>query len=203
MANSLKRISFEITGFSELAHDLRVLPAAVERRVIERALEYAVQPIVRRAKSLAARKTGALQASIAFVIRKYPGRAVAVVGPSRAYYKNGERTKGGEQNPDRPANYAHLVEFGHATRAKGKPGFRKWTTKEREAANREGRALPQAGLRRVEFVAPRPFLRPAVEQGKAEAINRFSDGVRVGLEKEIKSTYRKNKQIRKKLGRAA
>lgn len=196
VANTI-RIGFGLANFKELQAMLANLPAKTEQAVIGVALERAAAPIKREARRLAPKLTGALKASITHVLKKYPKKTMVIIGPDKDYYEKGKRVKkgGNRLNKDRPANYAHLIEFGHLTRnaaanAKAKRMVRH-TAKEIAAANAAGRALPTAGRRTVEFVAPRPFMRPAVMGQEAAAAQEFEQGVAKGLEREIKKINRK------------
>lgn len=196
MANTM-RIGFRLDNFKELQAMLANLPAVTQQKVIGVALESAAVPIERAARKLAPKRTGALRASITHVLRKYPKKTMVIIGPDKDYYEGGKRVKKGESRlgKDRPANYAHLIEFGHLSRnAAANATVKKmvlFTARERAAANVAGRALPAAGRRTVDFVPARPFLRPAVEQGKAAAAAAFEQGVAKGLVREIKKLNRK------------
>lgn len=200
------RIGFKLAGFTELKALLSVLPAKVEKNVIGVALTSAARPIVRHARRLAAKRTGALRASLTQVLRQYPKKTLVVIGPDKDYYEGGKRLKKGvrSKGKDRPANYAHLVEFGFRTRnsaanASSKK-MRAHTAKEIAAANASGISLPSAGRRTVDVVQARPFLRPAALMGAGEAARTFEAGVAKGLEREIKKL---NRKIIKQAGNAA
>lgn len=117
------RIGFTLTNFREMRKALGDLPPSVEARVMSDAVKVAAKPIVAAVKARAPRKTGALRKSITAVVKRYPkaGKVMAIIGPDRGYYGGGKRLKKGDsrQGKDRPANYAHLVEFGHKTRGGG------------------------------------------------------------------------------------
>lgn len=205
MANSM-RIGVALEGFAELQALLKVLPARTEQNVVGVSLEAAAAPIERRARALAPVRSGALKKSITHALRKYKNRTMVIIGPDKAYYDGGQRLKKGAsaKGKDRPANYAHLVEFGHIARngaenAKARK-FIRFTAKERQAAALAGNILPTAVRRAVTFVPPRPFLRPAVEQGKQAAAEAFRQGMTRGLEREIKKL---NRKVIKAAGRAA
>lgn len=205
MASALK-IGVALGGFDEIKALLAVLPERTQNKVIGVALEAAGRPIVSAAKRLAPKRTGALRASITQVLRRYGAKAVLVIGPDKNYYEAGKKVKKGaaRSGQDRPANYAHLVEFGFRTRnseanAKARK-FVAWTGRERAAAAQAGRALPQAGRRTVDFVAPQPFLRPAVQQQQGAAARAFEDGVVKGL---VRETNKINRKLIKQAGQAA
>jgi HK97 gp10 family phage protein len=205
VANTM-RIGVALGGFKELQAMLSTLPAVTEKKVIGVALEAAARPIVRRAKSLAAKRTGALRNSITHALRQYAKTSMVIIGPDKGYYEGGKRVGKGKARAgmDRPANYAHLVEFGFKTRNSAANATAKkmvaHTAKQRAAANAMGVALPAAGRRTVDVVPPRPFLRPAVQQGQAAAAAAFEQGVVKGL---IRETNKLNRKIIKAAGRAA
>lgn len=196
MANTL-RIGFKLGNFSELREMLLQLPAVLEKKVIGVALEQAARPIEKAARRLAAKDTGALRASITHVLRQFRKTSVVIIGPDRDYYAAGKRLKRGDarQGADRPAHYAHLIEFGHLTRNAAANAlarkFIKFTARERAEAQSRGTILSPLGRRAAHFVAARPFLRPAVLQGESAAAREFELGVARGLEREIKKLNRK------------
>lgn len=120
MAKNSMSFGFTLTNFKEFAGMLRELPASVESRVMGDAIGIAAKPIMQMAKAKAPKRTGALSRSIITVVRRYPkaGKVMALVGPDKEYYSGGKRLKKGasRQGADRPAKYAHLVEFGHQTK---------------------------------------------------------------------------------------
>jgi HK97 gp10 family phage protein len=107
-------LRFQITGQTELAKALQGLPARVRVEVAMEAMSKAVQPVVDAAKALApVGETGALRESIGFAVRQYKkGRITfGVVGARRGF---GVPDPGSSTGTTEPANYAHLVEYGHA-----------------------------------------------------------------------------------------
>lgn len=164
MANSVNRTSF--TGTAALLNVLRALPAAVRADILKPACEKAARPIQRSIAGMAPKDTGALRRSIQVkgIADKTKGTAAALVGPDRSYYREGKRLgKGADRRgANKPANYAHLVEFGHASGASSERfgGFKKGTTVRKKTAEAKS------------FVLPRPFMRPGFAAGApmAEAI---------------------------------
>jgi HK97 gp10 family phage protein len=145
-----------VSGLSELDKLLKELPAKVERNILRGAMRAGAKVFESRAKELVPIKSGQLRDSIKVSTRSKRGRVSATV---RA---------GGKK-----AFYAHMVEFGTA-RHFIKPRKRK--------------SLFFAGLAR-EVVdhpgsAPRPFMRPALDGGQAEAVNAAADYIRKRLAKE-------------------
>jgi hypothetical protein len=108
----------------------------------------AVQPTVAAARALApVGETGGLRRSIGFAVRVYRrgGRSVyGIVGPRRGFGVNGTE----------PANYAHLVEYGHAIAVGGRLT--------------RGRRIQLGVL--AGTVAARPFLRPAWDATKGQVL---------------------------------
>jgi hypothetical protein len=200
VANSRMRIGAKLTNFKEMATLLEALPPAIATNVMGVAIDQAASPIERNAKDNAPENRGALKKSITRVVRKYPGSkvpAIAIIGPDKNFTQS--RLQGGRdlKGYDRPSKTAHLVEFGHYTRAEhthsreAASKVRRFTARERQKANAAGVALPAAGRSTVIFVPPNPFLRNAVRDGEAESARGFEDGCVKGLERETKKLSRK------------
>lgn len=179
------RIGFTLSNFKEMRALLHDLPPAVEARVMRTAVGNAAKPLVKAAKSKAPVRSGALRKSITSVVRHYPksGKVVAVIGPDKEYYAGGKRLKGraDRRGADRPANYAHLVEFGHYSRA----GSEKFGGFERGFRRRKSSGARVAQEARS-FILPQPFLRPAVATATPAAEAELARGVEKGIEREIK-----------------
>lgn len=107
-------LTMELVGWKELTHLLNELPKRVARKGLRQAISAAASPIVKAAKSNAAKLTGTLKKSIKKKIKTYSdGNVVAIIGADRSIV--GQRiTKGGKVKRVVPANYIHLVEKGHA-----------------------------------------------------------------------------------------
>ena len=106
------KVKMRLEGADELIAALRALPDALTKKVVERALMKAAQPIAADAKSRAPRKTGKLAAKIDVSAklskrqrrgRDSKGLAEAFVGAS-------------------PARHAALLEFGTGPRRQKKTG---------------------------------------------------------------------------------
>lgn len=147
-------------GMDNLNAVLRELPEAMRSRILAEGVKMAAKPMVAAAKNFAPVRSGALRKSITSVVRqrKSKGTAVAVVGPSTEYFRNGKKLKKGESHDDadRPSKYAHLVEFGHAN-AKGK-----------------GRTPAY------------PFMRPAVIATKQLVVSALIAGISTGMVREAR-----------------
>jgi HK97 gp10 family phage protein len=155
-------INLQITGTSELANNLRKLSKKAMNEAGQAAIQEAVLPTLIRAKQLAPRDTGALRASIGTRFRKYKrgNLLYAVIG---ARYDEYDTAKGKRV----PGNYAHLVELGHALLqdAKGRTGMKAL----------KGKSLRKKTATIRGTVQKRPFMRPAWEETKDEALRRLSD----------------------------
>jgi HK97 gp10 family phage protein len=130
-------------------------------------------PLVAAIKAYAPKRTGALRESIGAIVKtnKRTGDTFAVVGPRRGYYRGGAIIgKGADgRGADVPANYAHLVEFGHhaVTPKKG-------TTRRKKTATSLG------------FIAAKPFMRPALTASRSAVGDELVKGVKAGLEAALK-----------------
>lgn len=146
-------IRFQITGQTEISKALQGLASAVQKKVAMEAMEEAVQPVVVVARLLApVGETGRLRDSIGFAVRQYRRGQVTygVIGARRGFgvtSADGSRTD--------PANYAHLVEYGHAVAGDA-----------------------------VAYVDPHPFLRPAWEATKARVLVILGQAIGSGIEHE-------------------
>lgn len=190
MANSI-RIGFTLSNFDEMRALCAGLPAAMEARVMSDALGVAAKPIVAAAKAKAPVRSGALRRSIIAVVRRYPkaGKVLAIIGPDKNYYQGGKRVKSGQAKTgmDRPANYAHLVEFGHySAAATGK-----------SVAATKGTTRRKGNFAEASFVRAQPFLRPAVASAGGQATRELARGVQVGMEREVKRLAAKMKRLAK------
>lgn len=101
-------ISFRLQGERALERKLKLLPQAIIKKELRKAVNKAATPIVKRAKQLVTRRSGLLKKSIAKKVKTYSsGKVVAIIGSRRevAGFVDGK--------PHRPAYIAHLVEEGH------------------------------------------------------------------------------------------
>lgn len=146
-------LRFNITGTSEVAKALQGVPAKLASEHAMRAMEQAVEPVVSTARLMAPMgETGGLKRSIGFLIRQYRRGLVTfgIVGARRGFGVPDDSLKSGRTEP---ANYAHLVEYGHAI---------------------DGDA---AG-----WVEAKPFLRPAWDATRAEVLGRLSAALRSAVQ---------------------
>jgi hypothetical protein len=174
-----------VLGVDALTGALRALPEDMRTRTLAAGMKALLQPIKIAAKRFAKRSedTGALRESITEKVVSYPeqARVVGLVGPDRHYYSHGIRIKTGfgrllAKNKRRPANYAHLVEYGHVS------------VKPRKGTSRRKK---NAIVTKKEFVPAKPFLRPAVLTTQSQQADAFAEGIARGLksaiDREVKS----------------
>lgn len=196
MANSM-RIGFTLSNWEEMRALLLNLPPSVESRILGDALSVAAKPIVNAAKARAPVDTGALRRSITAVVKRYPkaGKVMAIIGPSRGYFRNGKRLKpGGDfRGGAAPANYAHLVEFGHFSAAATGTSV---ATAKGSAIRRKNPKSKKTEFQARSFILPRAFLRPAVLTAKPAVEGQLAKGVEVGMAREIKRLASKMKRIK-------
>ncbi len=162
---------------------MKTLPVELQQKVMAIALARAAKPLVNAAKMFALRskRTGALVESLGAIVKKdKSGGAYAVIGPRRGYFRGGKKLGKGEdaRGADAPANYAHLVEFGHRTALGG------------TLTRKSGRGKKGAG-QEGKFVPPRPFMRPALlaagDAVATELANGVSDGIARTLQRIVKN----------------
>jgi hypothetical protein len=191
MANSAYK---HITGMDTVTGILQVLPREVRNDIMKTSLAAAARPIVRAAKRYArsSRQTGALMQSIDQKVINYrnTNTAVAIVGPRRDYYRAGKilGRKDNRAGASRPANYAHLVEFGHRARNSEQNTKLKTVIKtgaaERRRAAEAGELTSAGGVRRaLTWVPAKPFIRPAAMTAAPQAAAAFVKGMEKGIER--------------------
>ena len=150
----------------------------------------AAKPIATLAKAKAPADTGALRKAIGSLVRRYPTKGVIIglIGALRGYYKpskrgarrvrKGESTKGAAS----PANYSHLVEYGHRMAVSSGGAA---------ARSNKGKSFRKGTLTETGYVLPRPFLAPAAAQGQGAADAALGDGFGAAIEAEFKRAKRK------------
>lgn len=215
MARSNKASVGWVRSVDDLRAALRAITSPeVQADILEQGVKAACGPILVAAKRFAKRseRTGALRDSLTIKTVKYKnsGKSVAMglVGPDRKYRVNGRvvgklgalfgAAKGSIR---RPANYAHLVEFGHVIAhggslrgkhqlvllhtgrysSKGKE-FKRWV--------RGPQVVAPTG-RAGGFVPAKPFLRPAMITTRAEQSAAFEKAVASGLDRALRKLNRK------------
>lgn len=158
--------SFDVKGLDGLLEDLRKIPNELRVRVAQNAVNRGARVIRDEAKARVPVRTGRLRSSIrTFVRRSGVGRhsVVAAVGVRG----------GGKQSRVHIARFLEYGTRGHVIEPKSKRGRRK------------AALLLSMGVavRRAEHpgAGPRPFLRPAYDAKKQEALNAMAASLRKGI----------------------
>ena len=141
------KVTAQISGFTAAIKSMQELADKIERGGMRESLTKAARPMTARVKSLApVGTTGMLKKSIKQKIHtsKRKKMVTVYIGSSRRTEMWIDRFGNGNITPVRPANYAHLVEFG---------------TTSRGSYGRKGEKS-QGGN------PPRPFLRPGYARTK-------------------------------------
>jgi HK97 gp10 family phage protein len=128
------KVTAQISGFTAAIKSMKELADKIERGGMRESLTKAARPMTARVKSLAPAKragkaatadspgvnpsTGMLKKSIRqkLYTNKQKHLVTIYIGPSRNVEMWVDRFGDGNITPVRPANYAHLVEFGTASR---------------------------------------------------------------------------------------
>lgn len=185
-------------GLAPLRGLLQALPREMRLSILRPALGKAAEPIRAAAKTFAPSATGALKESIAIkVLDGTDASGAALVGPDRGYYQKGKRVKDLSslygQERQKPANYAHLVEFGHVIATGGSlKATHALELVETGALSKHGKPLKRwkrgaitaaAKGRATGLVAPQPFMRPALIAGAPAAEAILTEEIGRGVER--------------------
>lgn len=181
------RVGVSFDGLSHVQEALDALSVDVQRRVLRFAMRKAARPIVERAQALAPVASGKLRDSIALAPlrrKKRTGIVGISVVPGKQWYTG-------------DSYYAAFVEFGFKKLPsyRGKDG--KWYTVHRRGLRRSATgdenptwkrfksatslARFRMGPKRTTEIQPRPFLRPAMDQSKAEVQQIFRHEIAKGV----------------------
>lgn len=166
-------VQIKVEGLKELREVLlRDLPDKLQGKALQGALKKGADLIVREAKRLAPRETGRLRRAIySFRDRDsrkgYESRLVGV--------RSGKRF----QKSNRDAFYWKFVEFGHRVAKRG-GGYLKKT-------DRGGAGAEPTGV-----VPPQPFMRPAFESQKLNALKAFEENLKPEIRKVAERATRRS-----------
>ena len=195
-------VEVKITGLAEMAAMMRSLPDALQQRVFRGAMATGAAVIKNEAIELAPVYTGEVAAG-----HPPPGtlkraiyqtrltsqctatREVWLIGVKRgkkARTSGKNYSEAGPQQVNQDAYYASWVEFGHYTRA---PKGIAATQFARRLVISSGSQL----VKGAHYVTPRPFMRPAFENKKVEAVNAVRQYLADNLPEAINSAKAKGK----------
>lgn len=151
-------MSFSLTGDKKMVDMLRRFGGIVDVDNLNRVMKKAAKPIVDAARSGVTRRTGLLKKSIGSKEKKYAsGVHVSVIGVRKDVVGVTTNERTGKTIKVLPYKYAHLVEFGtrpHKIGSGKHPG-----------------------------AAAKPFLGPAFEEHKGEAVGIIESEIRQQIEK--------------------
>lgn len=200
MAQNSFVVRYQYSGTDELLRQLQGIDLMTQEAVLVEALTEASKPIVEDARanitSNGSVRTGALRKAVGFVIRRYPrmGRLVAYIGVRHMDFAATEtggsalitakRRLGPGETLVTPANYAHLVEFGHRSVHGGGalPNYGEKVGGVWNSQNK-GKSLRHQNLQTTSVIPPKPFLRPAFDRNIFGAELKLRDGFAKALEK--------------------
>jgi HK97 gp10 family phage protein len=174
-------IGIDISGIDDLTKGLKAIGKKLRTQIGQEAVTTALIPMVNAARYYAgqSRDTGALQDSIGVKVKPYQKGATifGIVGPRRGFKRPDPSGKGFRD----PTKYAHLVEFGHYTKAgSGKFGGAKKGTK----------ITPENASA---YVLPQPFMRPAFSATKGQMIHDLANVIGERVDVEAKRVYSQRK----------
>jgi hypothetical protein len=185
MARNSSFVRLRIDGLAEVRRVLEQVPPELRDKVMRVAVGRAAGPLVSAIKLHAGRsvRTGALRESIGAVVRRSKGGTgvYAVVGPRRGYYRGGKAVAkvGAARGADQPANYAHLVEYGHHA-----------------VARKVGTSLRKGTATVVGFVPAKPFMRPALASAGEAVLTELARGVEDGIARQLRRLVKNPKAVR-------
>jgi HK97 gp10 family phage protein len=156
-----------IKGLAELENTLKQFPGEIRKKPIMDALFAGAAPIVTEARILVPRDTGNLAAKIkAFKARRSNYAAevdIGVVGTGKA--ARDEKGKKIRKGLGRSTYYWKFLEFGHRTRG-----------------SKQRSRLQEIAAHGDTLVPAKPFLRPAFDTKKEEAVSRFVQSLTASVE---------------------
>lgn len=173
-------LGLKADGFEELRAKLAALPDKVFRRVVAQASRKSMKIVISEARSnaRAIKETGALAKSLGVKQKTYrrSGVQITIVGPRKGFKtsvatKNEVTGKMVIVNRD-PQWYAHLVEFGTAPHDLG------------DGSN--GRKGISTGGQRHPGAKAKPFLRPAMDNNRAQVLSIYAKAMGEGIAKQAK-----------------
>lgn len=156
-----------IEGLSELEEALKELPKATGKNVIRRALTTAAQPMIEAARQMAPRRTGALKRGMAVSRVKFSSGSAGKRAFAEAMAKGASRAEAGRAAREANAEASEDVTSGLIVLGPGRH--------------------PQAIFQEfgTSHHAPHPFMRPAWEEGKMQALQTIKEALRSEIDKAV------------------
>ena len=160
---------------------MKTLRASVRRGVFRQSVRSALSPINKEAKRLVPKDSGALKSAIAIKVKTY-AKTGAVVGMVGVIHNKESKGK-------IPNYYAQRIEYGHDYRSpdarKGKRTYRQYVApddaKKIEIGTSSG--------------AAQPFLRPAIQNKRGEALSILSTKAKQVLLREVAKAEAKGRSV--------
>lgn len=159
--------TLKIDGLAQLNKLLKELPAKIETNIMRGALREGSKQFLQRARDEVPVKSGKLRKSLRVSARVRQGKVTATM------------TAG-----NKVAFYAHMIEFGTASfysgsgESVGAPYEIKPNGKALKSGDNYFGKITQPGVK------PQPFMRPAYDEGSADAIKAVAEYIKKRLEKE-------------------
>lgn len=166
-------INLKLVGFDELEAKLLTLGSKVAKKVLRSAVNSSANPILKAARANVPVRYGLLKQSIGVKTRTYQnGTVAAVIGPRGGFR---QVVDGVMQDP---VNYAHLVEYGTAPHV--------IIPESKMALSWDDETFGHAVVGQANHpgTAAQPWLRPAFYSQKDAALQRLSDRLGIGIERE-------------------
>lgn len=190
---------FSIDGLPELNLRLDRIARIVANPITKEALTKGGQVIQKRAEELVHRLTGALQEDIVVVTRvredsvsadrlSHAGGKYVLIGPgwNPDNYRRVARNRGAsgrEAAPDQTTNpgiYGYFLEVGHRSPGQGLAHNQQYR-RDAAAAKKQGRKVDTSKYGQL-TTPPYPWLKPAFDQTKDEAVDVMGNVIRLRLE---------------------
>ena len=169
------KVTSTVTGARQARVNVAELTDKLARGAMRFGLTKATRVVTAKVKSLApVGATGLLKKSIRNKVKTNVKKqsVVAFVGPSNNVSGQVDRFGNGNIETVRPVKYAHLVEFGTVSRG---------------VYGRKGVTVSPGN-------PPHPFMRPAFEATKGEAVTIYKNELRTGIAKTA-ATIRKRRNL--------
>lgn len=184
------RVSFSMVGDVELKRKLDELPDRVFRKVIKKASNRAMSPVLKTAKARAPKETGLLRKSLGKKSKVYKraGVQVTLVGPRTGFREEVmvEGPDGLMKDTRDPVKYAHLVEFGTAPHEIGAERQRYVYDYSKPKGSRKKKVDTKVNQYTHPGSPPHPFMRPAFDENKAAIESIFRQETAAGVIEEAK-----------------
>lgn len=182
-------VKFEIEGLPQLAQRLDTIATIVSGPILRQGLEAGGEVIAVAARANIHRVTGMLADDVVIVVRVYQeaGECYALIGPgwdpekfTRTRQRRGRWANEAPAQTSNPGLYGKFVETGHRDAGEGLAHDLAYQ-RARYAAKKRGEKLNTAEFGTL-TTPPHPWLGPAFEATKDEALEVVAESIRAQLE---------------------